>query len=289
MRVHLTREAFPLPRAVERDVEVFAIGDIHGRADLLEALLDAASREPREAATRRLVFLGDLVDRGPENVFAIRLALGAPRAIGADSSVGLMGNHETMMRMALDVATPRRQALDALATWSDNGGDCVIAEILENHATPPTLDALLDDARASLPYDIRHWLENLEPHARSGDVLFVHAGVNPRFAQDRFLAAPWNTPLARLDEDRHWAWVRRPFLAHKPGPEGWEGRFVVHGHTPNDGGATASHGEQILRSRLNLDGGSAMTGVAKMGIFRGGLVEVVSARDLAGTRSWRSR
>ena len=84
--------------------------------------------------------------------------------------------------------------------------------------------------------------------------------------------------LAKLDEDRHWAWVRRQFLDHRPGPGGFSGFFVVHGHTPNDGRREASHADQIAGFRLNVDAGSAMTGVAKMAIIRDRRAEVVSAR-----------
>jgi serine/threonine protein phosphatase 1 len=285
MPVHLTREAFALPRAVEADVEVFAIGDIHGRADLLEALLEAARREPRGAARRELVFLGDLIDRGPDSLGAIDLARGGAEIVGADAARGLMGNHEIMMRLALDPATPRRDALDALASWTNNGGGRVLAELLGAEGPPTDLEQLLTVARAVLPLEIESWLKGLAPHARSGDVVFVHAGVNPRYSRESFLAAPWNLPLRRLDGDRHWAWVRRPFLDHEPGPEGWEGCFVVHGHTPNDGRAGASHADQVRRFRLNLDGGSAMTGVAKMVILRGSLAEVVTARALGAGSS----
>ena len=72
--------------------------------------------------------------------------------------------------------------------------------------------------------------------------------------------------------------MRRPFLDHRPGPEGFGGYFVVHGHTPNDARREASHADQIAGFRLNLDAGSAQTGVAKMAVIRGRHAEVVSAR-----------
>jgi serine/threonine protein phosphatase 1 len=117
----------------------------------------------------------------------------------------------------------------------------------------------------------------LQASWRSGDVLFVHAGVNPRVELESFLAAPWNTPLAELDEDRHWAWVRWPFLEHRPRKGGFSGYFVVHGHTPNDARRDPSHADQIAQFRLNLDAGSGLTGVAKMAIIRGRQAEVVAA------------
>ena len=137
---------------------------------------------------------------------------------------------------------------------------------------------MLAAARASLPERVRAWLGSLRPNWRSGDILFVHAGVNPRFDLETFLAAPWNTPLSRLDEDRHWAWVRWPFLEHRPGPRGFGGFFVVHGHTPNDGGATPRTRIRSRGFRLNLDAGSGLTGIAKMAIIRGRNAEVVAAR-----------
>jgi hypothetical protein len=80
--------------------------------------------------------------------------------------------------------------------------------------------------------------------------------------------------------------VRRPFLDHRPGPEGFSGFFVIHGHTPNDARPKASHADQIAGFRLNLDAGSAMTGVAKMAVLRDSQAEVISA---GGSANWKLR
>jgi serine/threonine protein phosphatase 1 len=156
-----------------------------------------------------------------------------------------------------------------------------LAQFLKSEEPSESLDDLLIEARASLPPRIRAWLESSRASWRSGNVLFVHAGVNPEVELETFLAAPWNTPLHKLDEDRHWAWVRRPFLEHRPGPDGFGGFFVIHGHTPNDARRDASHADQIAGFRLNLDAGSAMTGIAKMAVIRDRYAEVVSARGPA--------
>ena len=287
MSAVVERRGFALPRGISPDVEIFAVGDIHGRADLLGALLDEAAREPRLRDKRAIVFLGDLVDRGPDSLGAIDLAIGAAARIGADESIALMGNHETMMRLALDSETPRDDAIDALETWIANGGDRTLAEFVDGDEPPEDLDGLLAAARASLPQRVQAWLASLRASWRSGDILFVHAGVNPRVDLEAFLAVPWNTPLSRLVEERHWAWVRWPFLEHRPGRKGFSGLFVVHGHTPNDARRDASHKDQIKRFRLNLDAGSGLTGVAKMAIIRGADAQVVSAsgptnRELRG-------
>ena len=284
MSVVVERRGFSLPLGVSPEAEVFAIGDIHGRSDLLAALIDEAAREPKLRDKRTIVFLGDLVDRGPDSLGAIDLAISAKARVGADEAIAVMGNHETMMRLALEPETPWDDAIDAFDTWLANGGDRAVAEFVKPEQLPDYLDDMLNEARASLPPRIRAWLESSRTSWRSGQILFVHAGVNPAVELETFLAAPWNVALAKLDEDRHWAWVRRPFLDHRPGPAGFSGLFVVHGHTPNDARPKASHADQIAGYRLNLDAGSAMTGVAKMAVIRGRDAEVVSARGSTNRR-----
>lgn len=278
MSVRVERQGFSLPMGVGAEAEIFAVGDIHGRSDLLAALIDEAAREPKLRGQRAIVFLGDLVDRGPDSLGAIDLAAAAKARVGADEAVALMGNHEAMMRLALDPGTPWDDAIDALDTWIANGGDQTIAEFVKMDEAPEDLDALLKTVRAAAPQRVLAWLASLQANWRSGEALFVHAGVNPQVELEDFLAAPWNTPLARLDEDRHWAWVRWPFLRYRPRKGGFSGCFVVHGHTPNDARRDPSHEDQIAGFRLNLDAGSGLTGVAKMAIIRSRQAEVVAAR-----------
>lgn len=277
MAAVVERQTFTLPRAVAPDVEVFAIGDIHGRTDLLHALLDEAALEPRRRTKRVIVFLGDLIDRGPDSLGVIDLATAAGERLGAQESIALMGNHEAMMRLTLDPRSPWDVALDALANWLRNGGSAVVRQFADFKATPSDAEELLTIIRVTAPERLRNWMAGLRSHWRSRDVLFVHAGVNPDVGLEEFLAAPWNTPLADLDEDRHWAWVRWPFLEAQPGPEGFGGVFVVHGHTPNDARQDASHEDQIARFRLNLDAGSGATGRAKMAVFRSREAKVLTA------------
>ena len=75
MSVVVQRQGFPLPLGVSPEAEVFAVGDIHGRSDLLAALIDEAAREPRLREKRAIVFLGDVVDRGPDSLGAIDLGI----------------------------------------------------------------------------------------------------------------------------------------------------------------------------------------------------------------------
>jgi len=151
------------------------------------------ARRPR----RVVVLLGDLVDRGPDSLGAIDIGLDGARRAGGDETIALMGNHEAMMRLALDPQTPPADAIDALETWIANGGDHTLGEFVHFTTTPADLEDLLRDARESLPPRVGDWLANLKSHWRSGGLLFVHAGVNPGVDLESFLAEPWNAPLRR--------------------------------------------------------------------------------------------
>ena len=188
-----------------------------------------------------------------------------------------MGNHEAMMRLALDTDSPWDVALDALAYWLRNGGAAVVRQFADFEVAPPGAEELLTIIRVAAPQRLRDWLASMRSHWRSQDVLFVHAGVNPHVDLEAFLATPWDKPLAELDEERHWAWVRWPFLEFAPGPRGYSGFFVVHGHTPNDARRNPSHADQIAHFRLNLDAGSGLTGVVKMAVIRSGEAKVLTA------------
>jgi serine/threonine protein phosphatase 1 len=74
--------------------QVFAIGDVHGQADLLEATLAEIHGVPRSATLRRLIFLGDIIDRGPASLRAVALVGEAAELAGVDDVVLLPGNHE---------------------------------------------------------------------------------------------------------------------------------------------------------------------------------------------------
>lgn len=278
MAALISRNPYILPRSVEPDVEVFAIGDIHGRPDLLWPLLDAAAQEPRRREKRILIFLGDVIDRGPDSLGAIDLTVAAKEMLRADESVTLMGNHEAMLRLALDPGASRDAALDALIQWLRNGGTAVAEQFLDGNGSLGDPDDFLTVLRAAAPMRLREWLSALLPWRRSGALLFVHAGVNPSVPLEAFLAAPWNLPLAQLDGDKHWAWIRRPFLEANPGKDGFSGLFVVHGHTPNDAGVAPTPEKQIARFRLNLDAGSGHTGRARMAVFRGNEAELFTVR-----------
>lgn len=261
----IAEAGFTIPQAVAPGDEVLAIGDIHGEADLLEALLVKAEVLP-PMGRRVLVFTGDLIDRGPRGFEALRLAEAAAARIGAAETMALMGNHEQMLRCAL-AGAPARQR-HAYALWIANGGDALLREVLgpdwERSHSPERLRLALGDGFT--------FVQGMRPYWRSGDLLFVHAGISSTVLLESFLAVPWDVDFRTLHEDEHWAWIRQPFLeAERHG-----GLFFVHGHTPPDN--VTRHGPAtVARSRLNLDLGSGRTGMARMARFVGYEVTVYDA------------
>ncbi len=265
--VVIAEARYTLAQAVAEAVEVLAIGDIHGEAGLLEALLAHAAALPPQGR-RVLVFTGDLIDRGPASLAALRLAAEAGARLGAVETVALMGNHEQMLRCAL-AGVPRRR-LETFALWVANGGDALLDEVFGSDRDrcdhPQMLEAEMGEGFG--------FIEDMRSHWRSGDVLFVHAGLSPTMPRDAFLAAPWDVAFDGLREAEHWAWIRGPFLeAPSHG-----GLFVVHGHTPDDNAKRAG-AETVARDRLNLDLGSTRTGMARMARIVGREVTVYDAID----------
>lgn len=255
----ISQATFEIPHAVAPGAEVFAIGDIHGGAELLAALLEHARTQPRQAARRTLVQLGDLVDRGPRSLATLDLMAEASRLAGADRSIGLMGNHEQMLVFALSGMGVRQAEIYEL--WIGNGGEAVLRECFGARwrQRPTALREMLGP-RLDL-------LRGLRSHWQSGDVLFVHAGLAPDMPPATFLAKAWDERFATASEDEHWCWIRAPFLR----AASHHGLFVCHGHSPHDGLAVAP-AAAIARHRLNLDIGSTRTGMARMARFVGGTV-----------------
>ena len=244
----------------------FAIGDVHGHLAQLETLL-AAMRDAAGGAGH-LTLLGDLIDRGPASLACVRFAARPAAELGFGDTTQLLGNHEMLMLMALST---RPYASDAQDVWIANGGDRTLAEAAQ---TPNTLMLRREACRAALIRTLGDAaFETVATAALSrqaGNLLFVHAGVDPRLP----LARALDRPALSLFDDRHPCWIRAPFLDHAGGFEG--GRIVVHGHTPEPRvlaakGRAASVGYHRLDgSRLGLDGGSYWTGVVAGAEFRTG-------------------
>lgn len=184
----LTRIRRPAPPAPARPVAV--IGDVHGRADLLEPLLDRIARDHPAFLP---VFTGDLIDRGPDSQAVLRRV----RALGAGAVV-LRGNHEQMMLDFLD--DPERSG----PAWLRHGGVETLASFGIAAQDPDAPAAL----RAALA-DTEGWLRALPLWWLSGTVAVVHAGADPRLplpAQDP-RALLWGHPAFGRFPRRDGIWV----------------------------------------------------------------------------------
>ena len=213
---------------------VYAVGDIHGRADLLEALLDkiTADRARRPDLDAALVFLGDYVDRGPESDRVLDLVLGVDRTLFEVRT--LKGNHESALLAFLEdpasgAGWMRFGGVETLAAYG------VKAPRLARDADgwKAAAEALLD----RMPVEHMQLLQSLELSAVYGDYFFAHAGARP------------GTELeAQADDDL--LWIRDEFLQD---PRAFD-KVVVHGHTPEK--RVWSDGR-----RIGVDTGAYATGV----------------------------
>lgn len=200
----------------------YAIGDVHGMASMLETLLAAVSSD---AAGRphRLVFLGDYVDRGPENRRVLEILKAGPADPAVRDVVLLRGNHCAMMvETVIGARTPW-----IVQTWRGNGGRAVVAEYPGGVLDPD----LVEDARF---LDRRTRLSFRDEEGR----IFVHAGLAP------------GVPLDEQDEETM-LWIREGFLDN--GHD--HGGLVVHGHTITHDGRP-----EIRRRRVGLDTGAFTRG-----------------------------
>lgn len=215
---------------------VYAIGDVHGRLDLLDRLLSDIADDACAASFRQVVvvFLGDLIDRGPDSRAVVeRVAAGPPSsgALAGARYVCLRGNHEDiLMEFLADFSIGSR--------WFRNGGlesvRSYVGEVDSQLAHDyPRLQRLL--YKAMPPHHLR-FLSSIPARHEEGDYLFVHAGVRPGIALER------QDPYDLM-------WIREPFLS---APES-RPKMVVHGHT-----ITEMPDER--NNRIAIDTGAYRTG-----------------------------
>lgn len=265
----------PAPIDLAADAIEVAIGDVHGHADLLDALVGAFAQAT--AGQARLTFLGDLIDRGPDSLAALRIATSPAAALGVRERHLVLGNHEIMMLLA---AMPGWRAPALQELWLVNGG----RETLNSFGiAPDLLPARPLEARARLRDALGEagWavLEAAPLARQAGNLLFVHAGIDPDLPAWEFIDGA--TRLS-ADGEYHPAWIRDPFLDHDGPFEG--GLIVAHGHTPElrtlaRKGRGATPGVHLLdHARLGLDGGSYFTGIVAGAEFRRGRYRVLLAR-----------
>jgi serine/threonine protein phosphatase 1 len=212
------------------DVRVYAIGDIHGRADLLIETMVRIDEdlERRPVAQAIEVYLGDYIDRGPDSKTVIDLL--AVRLV-KNRAVCLRGNHEALMEDFL--RDPAK-----LRPWLQVGGMQTLASYGVD-PRPRAIEPEIDLQRRfwnALPRTHELFLQCLRYHFCCGDFLFVHAGIHP------------DVPIGQQDP-HDLIWIRHEFLDSVQD----HGSFVVHGHTP------VPHPD-IRHNRINIDTGAWRSG-----------------------------
>ena len=208
-----TKVVTPSAPAVPPGTVVWAVGDVHGRLDLLIPLVEAIRKDLQASGAERkmVIFLGDYIDRGPDSRGVLRFLTGLSASEGIEWRF-LKGNHEQAMLDFLDRPSkgPR---------WCEYGGD----RALKSWGLRAPDLAHRTEAWARVAADLRHkltkdetaFLESLELSVTVGDYFFCHAGARPGLALDK-----------QSPEDL--MWIRQTFL---DSPAAFE-RMVVHGHTP---------------------------------------------------------
>lgn len=229
MRSGSTENARSIPASAPAQTRIYAIGDIHGRADLLAETTaridDDLRRRPIPHAVE--IYLGDYIDRGPDSKGVIdQLAVRLVR----NNAVCLRGNHEIFLEEFLrdPAAIHHWVELGALPTLASYG--------VSLHAGATAFDLQQALVRV-FPRTHDLFLQCLRDSFRCGDFLFVHAGIRP------------GIPFSKQDpEDLRW--IRDEFLNSTLD----HGMMVVHGHTP------VMHPE-IRANRINIDTGAWRSGV----------------------------
>ncbi len=205
----------------------YAIGDVHGRLDLLEQMLariQAQHRIKHGFQPGVIVYLGDYIDRGGKSAQVIDRIM---EGVTGFTSVCLKGNHEQLMLDCLDTSDPI-----TWAHWIGNGGIETMDSLglrEDDEGDPIALAKALGSARLQ-------WLDALKLTYQAGPYLFVHAGIVP------------GRPLAEQKE-KDLIWIRDRFLDSDED----HGFVVVHGHTP-------SEQPELKKNRINVDTGATFYG-----------------------------
>jgi serine/threonine protein phosphatase 1 len=227
---------------VPRGTRVYAVGDVHGRLDLLaamEQLIEADRREHGRYRDAFVVHLGDLVDRGFDSRKVLdHLARrhGHPGVRGPTTAL-LLGNHDLWLR---EFAAAGHADPEQTASWMRFGGDATLlsygVKLDLRQPEPERYDAAREQLQRRFPPEHAALLDQLDLAFGFGDYFFCHAGIRP------------DVPLERQSEG-DLLWIREPFLSWS----GDCGKIVVHGHTVEEAPVTRVN-------RVGVDTGACWTG-----------------------------
>jgi len=246
-----TNDGTHRPARIPDGVRAYAIGDIHGCDAQLAELQAKISQDVKTmpaGMVRRVIYLGDYVDRGPGSKAVVERL----RQEAKENTIHLMGNHEQLMLDFID-------GYPGGESWLRVGG----AQTLESYGVRPksgsieaaTTTEIREELTGLLPEAHDAFLRELRSLYRLGDFVFVHAGIDPDFPIE-----------AQKVSDL--LWVRNKFLDSKLD----HGCIIVHGHT-------VRRAPQVFENRLGIDTGAFATGVLTCAVFEGETVRFLSAGD----------
>lgn len=222
-------------------VRAYTVGDVHGCLDQLNQLIEQIEADLEERPVREafLVFVGDLIDRGPDSAGVIE-RLRTYKRPGV-RPIFLTGNHEEYFLRVLAGET------GVLDNWLLYGGKQCVQSYgvdLDRLAALPE-DQALEMVRLQVPEAHRAFFESFGDTFRFGDYLIVHAGIRPGLDLTHQSVADLR-------------WIRDPFLSDNAD----HGFVVVHGHTIVD--------EVELRpNRIGIDTGAYRSGVLTALVIEG--------------------
>jgi serine/threonine protein phosphatase 1 len=231
--LNLVRRAPPRAERVPDGLRVYAIGDIHGRLDLLDALLasiagDDAARG--NGVETHHIFLGDLIDRGPDSRGVVERLLAFSKS-GAKARF-LMGNHEQVFLRALEGDKRSLRFLDRIGGRETLNSYGISGEDYRTLG----FEELVARASEQVPAEHVAFLAGFETMIALGDYLFVHAGIRP------------GVTLAE-QEHNDLCWIRDEFLTHKES----FGPVVIHGHS-------ITEEIDVRANRIGIDTGAFASG-----------------------------
>lgn len=226
--------------SISVDKPMFVIGDVHGCYDLTVKLVDKC---PKDA---QLVFVGDIIDRGPESGKALNYV----KELVDAGATCIKGNHEKMMQDFLE------RPIDAGERWFRYGGLQTIESYGINTGGALDIDTLVrirNELVEAMPEGMQDWVSGLPKQWKNGNVHVIHAGANPAKPMDEQSSRSlvWGHPNF-FEQDRE------------------DGQWTVFGHTILDA-------PMHENGRIGVDTGAYATGVLTAAYIADGNVEFVTA------------
>ncbi|MDQ6435196.1 metallophosphoesterase [Mesorhizobium sp. LHD-90] len=228
-------------------IRLYAIGDVHGRLDLLEKMHARIANEISrdKVADWRIIHLGDYVDRGPNSRGVIDFLIAA--CARDRRMITLAGNHD--MGFLEFLVAPAKESLfmqcggiETAASYDVRFGR-LFRDLERFHA----------DLALAMPPEHARFIHSCRFSVSFGDFFFCHAGIRPGVALD-------------LQDPDHLIWIRNEFLDYP----GLHPKVIVHGHTITDE-------PEVLANRVNVDTGAFRSGVLTALVVDGAQKRLITA------------